>query len=439
MSTFNLQDIGYAFLKTYYQRMHNDPSKLHHLYSNTAELIHVNYQVEFDNMSDTLPTVRLIGKDNISKFYTRNSKIVQDIKVKIDSCDFQPTGPNNNNILILALGEVCWAQTVSYRFCQTFILNSISNDNKMFDVTNDIIRFIPGISNTVNVPCKDEPKEIQSSIEVEIPSQIKTENESPEKDAKIGMENAQTMERSQDSVIGCTNDGTEDSAPIIKDLESRDASEIQLTDEKQIQLSEVLDQTVYEEISTNKSYIESEATSGTETIDTPDLNQLLKKMNWASKLAKSGSKDVPNATTNYIRADSQPNKKLDKKVSILTATNKPTSSKKSKQFSLQNKDGFFPVYIRNTGGVNDKDLTNTLEVKFGTVKKISSQESFAVVDFEDQKCQQDAIKLHTLKIKNTTVYIEPKTVKKTNSSASTSPSPSNGQRLGKKHVSKRKT
>ena len=84
-----VQDIVHAFLQAYYQRMRKDPSKVSCLYSPTAELTHINYQVDFDCTADSLSTIKLTGKENISRFFTRNNKKVSDLKAKVDTCDFQ--------------------------------------------------------------------------------------------------------------------------------------------------------------------------------------------------------------------------------------------------------------------------------------------------------------------------------------------------------------
>ena len=100
MVAASVQEIVYAFLQTYYQRMKSNPSKLSNLYSSTAELTHINYtQITSstihqctsngnDNDSndkntsnntnniDMIPTIKLTGRDNISKFFTRHENKV---------------------------------------------------------------------------------------------------------------------------------------------------------------------------------------------------------------------------------------------------------------------------------------------------------------------------------------------------------------------------
>ncbi|CAI4738139.1 CNT_collapsed_G0048030.mRNA.1.CDS.1 [Saccharomyces cerevisiae] len=138
-----VQDICFAFLQNYYERMRTDPSKLAYFYASTAELTHTNYQSKSTNeKDDVLPTVKVTGRENINKFFSRNDAKVRSLKLKLDTIDFQYTGHLHKSILIMATGEMFWTGTPVYKFCQTFILLPSSNGST-FDITNDIIRFIP--------------------------------------------------------------------------------------------------------------------------------------------------------------------------------------------------------------------------------------------------------------------------------------------------------
>lgn len=452
----NVKEIGYAFLKTYYQRMRNDPSKIHHLYSATAELTHVDYQVDLISDKPSLPTIKLIGKDNINKYYTRHSKKVTTVKVKVDSCDFQFTGSNNVSILILAVGEMCWSQTPSYRFCQTFILTPATNNPEIYDVTNDILRFIPEVTLTLhetepnfdpkaalmesmneNEENQKEPNGVentesstQESLSTKNTHEKPTIEEKPSSDhpkSKMGdgeLEDVQMESKQPPSMVRTTASLTDDETqkPIdnIKDIEESKES---------VETSEQINGT------TDNDSSPAEKNRSTEQQNGPP-----KKMNWASKIASSESKDVPNVTTKYIRAEPQvapsTKKLMERKSTSPTGQLRDPKNFRKKVFNLVNKDGFFPVYVRGTGGVSDEQLVRALESEFGVVKKISSQETFAVIDFEDQRCQTEAIERGILRINNVDVHMEPKTLRKSTTSSS-SPSPS-GQRFGRKHLNKKK-
>ncbi|CEP61074.1 Bre5p LALA0_S02e06150g [Lachancea lanzarotensis] len=467
-------EIGYAFLKTYYQRMHQDPSKLHHLYSTTAELTHVNYQNEWDMNNEQLPTVKLIGKENISKFYTRHTKKVRSIQVKVEGCDFQSAGANSSSILILAVGEMCWSETPAFRFCQTFLLTPVPSNPKIYDLTNDILRFIPQpllqiehsyfkeaselesknvAESTPQVP--EEPKQEEVSLSV-TPLQNGDKKETTEKSAHIQLPAKPSKSSKKEEV-------TANLEPVNGEAVAKKSSE----EVKELPTAEKTDASpaanekspsqpeMDEKIENNSEEVEHSTSNGTTNEKSVEPEKSVapepaKKMNWASKLAASDSKDVPNITTKYIRAEpeaTQPVKKTSERKSVspggATRDGKDAKNLKKKQFYFVNKDGYYPVYVKGTGGVTDDQLVRALESEFGVVKKISSQLTFAVVDFEDQRCQTDAIEKGTLKVNNVDVHMEPKTIPKTNSFTPTSSSPTSsnppiGQRYSKKHTSKRR-
>ena len=56
---------------------------------------------------------------------------------------FSTVGISHSSILILTTGEMYWSGTPAYRFCQTIILQPNADNKDAFDVTNDVIRFIP--------------------------------------------------------------------------------------------------------------------------------------------------------------------------------------------------------------------------------------------------------------------------------------------------------
>ncbi|SCU92246.1 LADA_0F15368g1_1 [Lachancea dasiensis] len=471
-SVVNVPEIGYAFLKTYYQRMHQDPSKVHHLYSTTAELTHVNYKDEWDLNGDELPTVKLIGKENISKFYTRHSKKVRSLQVKIDTCDFQSAGGNNTSILILAMGEMCWADTPSFRFCQIFQLVPVPSNPKIYDLTNDILRFVPqpmlqanGLvasnepvqSMGADQSAAQEPPAVNTSEDVSAGTTTTPGPAKEELNSSIGdVHPAATvhpspMPASDQESRGKDTQTPKDTSLIQKPDEAvaqpERASEVNGTLDRPVE--DLVDEKTEETAQgTTSPPVKINETTNDQSIE-PEKNitspEPTKKMNWALKLAASESKDVPNVTTKYIRAEPSapsPAKKVPEQKSVspnaLSRESRDVKNPKKKQFNLVNRDGFYPIYVKGTGGVTDDQLVRALEIEFGVVKRISSQETFAVIDFEDQRCQTEAIERGTLKVNNVEVHMEPKTVRKVGTpSSSPSSTSSSGQRFTKKHTKRK--
>lgn len=158
--TVSVAEIVFQFIKTYYERMKNDPSKLSNLYSTTAEVTHINYQHEFKAEVSVLPTVKLTGTTNIEKFFKRHRDKVNNIKVILESCDFQTIDSSHSNILIVVTGELFWSNTPTYTFAQNFILSAVDHSQSIYEITNDIIKFIPDNGRKVNVSVREKEMEV---------------------------------------------------------------------------------------------------------------------------------------------------------------------------------------------------------------------------------------------------------------------------------------
>lgn len=451
-----VQDIVHAFLQTYYQRMRKDPSKVSCLYSATAELTHINYQVDFDCNADSLSTIKLTGKENISRFFTRNNKKVSDLKTKIDTCDFQTSGVSQSSILILTTGEMYWSGTPAYRFCQSIVLQPNADNKNAFDVTNDVIRFIrddlkPYSTKTSQDLKEDGNKAAQPVINggpkpQDLPTKVETTEpeiksvESAELDSKKECETRQLS----------PENGSEASESEKADTNNKIN---QTMKSKEVKTASTGEETV-------KNEIEKPAKSETEVSPTADKVKISSavpetddkptappvRMSWASKLAASGDSfkaSAPTASHEPTKTEApQPpnNRKAVETKSEFQPVQKENinnkTAKKKPQFSTVNKDGFYPIYIKGTAGIKEEKLKSALEDEFGTIMKMTTADSFAVVDFQTQKSQMDALERKQLTVGDTEVYLSRKTVKK---SSSTPPVGSSGSiRSHKKHSNKKR-
>ncbi|CDF88029.1 BN860_00672g1_1 [Zygosaccharomyces bailii CLIB 213] len=408
-----VQEIGYAFLQTYYHRMSKDPSKVSCLYSATAELTHTNYQMDFLEDSDILPTVKLTGKENISKFFTRNNKKVSDLKVRVETCDFQTTGLSHASILILTTGEMFWTGTPTYKFCQTIILTP-SGSKDTFDVTNDVIRFIS--DNIVPEKFQDLSKE-KLDIEDHAELQQEPQQESSKPEPETEQNNSESKESAQ---------------PKLQDPRgSIDVKEEQSKKESHESFKPELKE--YNKEETKAEIKEESKQNSKEPSQDGAPTQQPVRISWASKLAANGDSSKANSEPQYNGT----RRAVDTKSEIPNRRdiNNRTAKKKT-IFSTVNKDGYYPIYIKGTAGVKENRLKSALEAEFGTVMKITNADSFAVVDFETQKSQMDALERRQLTIDDIEIIMGRKTVKK-------SPSPPVGGtqtpfRSHKKHSGKKR-
>lgn len=460
MGTPTIQEISYAFLRTYYERMNKNPSKMSNLYSNTAELTHISYQAKASEDVDVLPTVKLTGKENISKFFVRNEQKVNDLKVKLETCDFQTTGLNHRGILVIATGELFWTGTPTYRFCQTFILNPTSANSESYDITNDVIRFI-GDSPMVFPKQQQEPQ-VEKTVK-----ENRTKKAEPVKEVKpveetkvepIKEENKQEPKPQEKEVAK----KTDEIEPKEKKQEEKKVEE-KKQEEKKVEEKKIEEKKIEEkkpeengvEAAEPKENGNSKKSSAPQpSSSTTSSSQA--KMTWASKLSQDTAVNtkagfIKNEPVKVEAEESSPeinsSKRGDRKFDM--ATRKENASSKSKKkpvFCTVNENGFFPIYIRGTAGLKEDRLRNTLETTYGTVKKITMAENFSVVDFEHQKSQTDAIDTKKIVVDGIEIYMERKTIKKTPGSSSSNTSTSstsppgftNVQKVYRKHSVKKK-
>lgn len=508
-----VQDICFAFLQNYYERMRTDPSKLAYFYASTAELTHTNYQSKSTNeKDDVLPTVKVTGRENINKFFSRNDNKVRSLKLKLDTIDFQYTGHLHKSILIIATGEMFWTGTPVYKFCQTFILLP-SSSGSTFDITNDIIRFIPSSfkpyiqtedylpqpekesSVTANEEEKirqdlkvDKEKEKENSSEVTKPKAKKEAPKEPIEEPEPLNQEKPVVNHTQSQGIPAAKEPknhTESVACEAKGIDKQDDLPLQETivkpDEKSSksekkavpakvlpvktkEASEIISKSPLpngkvdnEEITAQETVKESETEGKTiephssETREynggapshspSPEPVANPPKMTWASKLMTENSDRISknNSTVEYIRPETLTKKPSERKFEMGNRRDNASSSKNKKKpvFSTVNKDGFYPIYIRGTSGLREEKLRSALEKEFGKVMRITAADNFAVVDFETQKSQTDALEKKKKLIDGIEVCLERKTVKKPTGNNSPGVFP-NGVRPHRKQPLKRK-
>ncbi|CCF57473.1 hypothetical protein KAFR_0C04820 [Kazachstania africana CBS 2517] len=517
-----VQEVVHAFLRTYYERMKTNPSKLSNMYASTAELTHVNYQqLPSDDsaldffLNDTLPTVKLTGKDNINKFFTRNNKRVNDLKVKLNTVDFQTTGASHKSILLVTTGELFWTDTPVYRFCQTFILVPLLRNNDIYDISNDIIRFIPDYLQEIEIQEEKEPdfseKEISVEVEEKLPpvnsenaiaheSEFEEEPTVPEKvtanetkkeqletkvesapevtDSKKVEEISSKKEKPDDKVKekkhsklhqekkpkstepskshSSEKHGTEESSKTIdkkenKEKLSKSASSNKLKEKSKAEDSKIVpeeqakedateikhkkndeirddtDVAANEQVEVQKNEnSENPNEEGLKEVKEPAKPAQFAKLSWASKLTvgepqRDARKIVvtkPTTASNDTNKKEHQRKNSDKKFDMGSRKENTSNrnKKKTNNYSGVNKEGYFPIYVNNTIGLKEDELKNTLIKEFGPVMKVTNGDSFAVVDFQLQSSQSEAIERKKLIVNDVEISLERKTSKKSSSS-----------------------
>ncbi|OWB83051.1 hypothetical protein B5S33_g1680 [[Candida] boidinii] len=133
--------------------------------------------------------------------------------------------------------------------------------------------------------------------------------------------------------------------------------------------------------------------------------------------SKSEKKDSKNNTKNGSNASSSSG--LGKSVNGDDNTEEGLLSKKLKKSFINKKgEAVYPIYIKGVErGITQQELISALEKKFGKVDSCKIESFIALVDFTEHQSQIDAIKVGTLKVKNTTIRLEPRVSKKESKSS----------------------
>ncbi|OWB75871.1 hypothetical protein B5S32_g18 [[Candida] boidinii] len=132
----------------------------------------------------------------------------------------------------------------------------------------------------------------------------------------------------------------------------------------------------------------------------------------ATTTSKSEKKDSKTNTKNGSNASSSSG--LSKSANGDDNTEEGLLSKKLKKSFINKKgEAVYPIYIKGVErGITQQELISALEKKFGKVDSCKIESFIALVDFTEHQSQIDAIKVGTLKVKNTTIRLEPRVSKK---------------------------
>lgn len=142
---FNPNQVGYKFVKQYYETLSKEPSKLHRFYSAEKSMF------SHGNEGDTLAPI--IGQEEI---HTRIMALeMEACKTEIKQVDCQ-SGPDDS-ILIQVIGWLSKnGSTPMRKFCQTFCLQkdvgSLPGKPMRFSICNDIFRYMKEVPSGVSEP-----------------------------------------------------------------------------------------------------------------------------------------------------------------------------------------------------------------------------------------------------------------------------------------------
>ncbi|ODV95534.1 hypothetical protein PACTADRAFT_3232 [Pachysolen tannophilus NRRL Y-2460] len=482
----HVRQVGVALVQIYYTRLNSSFDTINQLYSKNASITH---QDPFNSNSASL----IVGNENIKKFFQTKSRL-QGCKVKISSIDIQRT--INDSILIVCVGELAFDESQllfkngsngnnlsngevkninyispAYRFIQNFLVTkTFAKGNEVYDISNDILKFIPDIDDDFG---QEQDEEEEEEEEEELAQEIE-EDEKKEEKEEVHIEAKPQADSKQQ----------EAAQEIEKEKEKEEEEEEE--GEQAATVSELTTSNAEEVFSNNGGdALESKATTpevqanGTEEqkdfVAVSEVSQParpLKPLSWAAKAAKAapapsagaggaasaagssesgtgtggahekasslakrsesvdenhhqqqhaGSKQAQGKNSKNKKSKSKetsplpnqnqtPNQQSSSSSSPANASAAKATKLQKKKYTNKNNEDVYPIYIRGIvpGQDNDSQLQKNLEKKFGKIRSCKISDHIALVDFVKEESQEKAIKLGIFKINGHELKLEPR-------------------------------
>ncbi|CCH44322.1 putative G3BP-like protein [Wickerhamomyces ciferrii] len=431
MSQSSTEAVTYSFVHFYYQSLHENPTKLFQIYTDDANLTHSKIPSNNDDhetINKSIETEQFTNKLEIEKFYSNSN--IKNCKVRVSSIDSQSINLNNS-ILISIIGELALTdESPVYRFTQTFVLVP-GKVEKTYDISNDIFRLIPDDDFELNqINNEDEIQNsiptLNGSIQAEEPS---TSNVTEDASITITEANGQIKEEStkEEKIV---------ETPVEKPTETSDETPIETekpkeqvngdsnvkTDEKEEAQKEDKEEDKEEPSSKEESSKPEESSKQSEEskpVKAPPRS-------WADAVISSPSTTSPTTTTPVTKS------KPKSKPQSTSTQSPPPSSTQQQQSQSQSKDKnsntkqqplqhatnnqnrnkkidhLYAITVRGIDALSASDVREALEKSFGKTIKVEPRGTFALVSFEEEKAQKEALRVNRLKIKSSVVTIEEK-------------------------------
>ncbi|KAG5419976.1 hypothetical protein I9W82_001856 [Candida metapsilosis] len=377
LSEERVSNIGWYFIKSYYDFYIAKLDVIHKIYHDNASILHDAFPEEGkkgNGEDDELTTsYKAQGTDAIKKCFAEhlsgggndNNRIV------ITSATFQVS--LEKNIIIVTFGE--WSKNDSpfKQFTQTFVLTPGKREST-YDVANDVLKFIESNGFKDNQEVKDDKEEVaeEKPVATEEKEEAKpqpVENAEPEKE-KVEEEVApETIEeeKKEPAVEEPKTEETPKSEPLEKEEESP------------------------------KEEVKPEEPAKPKSPPQP--------MTWADlayqavPASKPASKPTSKPTT-----------------SASTAASTPTSAKKAPVAATQStggsgkfkKDEWYPIYIRGIRTIDEKVLKDHITKKFGELKFFRTNQNIALCDFVYKEAQRKALEAKETTLDGVVINLEPR-------------------------------
>ncbi|CDK28734.1 unnamed protein product [Kuraishia capsulata CBS 1993] len=335
--------IAYAFVNHYYTRMNAKDPKLSSIYQLNAVLTHSDPTDSFK------AAVSVSGNKGIQEYLAKTP--LAGCKVMISTVDVQPSF--QDSILVICYGELALDDETSpaYKFVQTFVL--VSSKPGVYDIFNDVLRFIPDVDDEVDVEevgDSTEDSKVSNEVEEKEESAVFSPLQSKESTPETGLEESTTLEPPKEQ-------------PREEPKEEKKEEPVSWA---------------------------SKASAGITNFGAPVVVESPKRL--AAKSAPAASASAPAA--------------VETKAALRPASEE---SKKHKKAFLNGKgEPVYPIYVRGVKDISQADLLKALTSKFGKVDSCRIDRLVALVDFVSIESQKQAIKTGEIQVGTYTIRLEPR-------------------------------
>lgn len=399
-----VSNIGWYFIKSYYDFYIAKLDVIHKIYHGDASILHDAFPEEDkdkkkngDDGEDELTTCyKAKGTDAIKKCFAEHISGGGNDKnrIVITSATFQVS--LEKNIIIVTFGE--WSKNDSpfKQFTQTFVLTPGKREST-YDVANDVLKFVESNGFKNNQQVQDDVKK-EESVVVD------------EKLAASAIVDGDAVEKQKETAAEPEKEkvGTEEKADKKeKDLvpEVKREAEVEKKEQAKIDLAEP----------------KKEETPKSEPAEKqqPPAAKEEKKPEEPAK-PKSSSQPMTWADLAYQAVPaSKPASKPTTAISTTTST--PIATKKtpvsaSQQQSHQStggsgrfkKDEWYPIYIRGIRSIDEKTLRDHITKKFGELKFFRTNQNIALCDFVLKEAQKKALEAKETTLDGVVINLEPR-------------------------------
>lgn len=378
LSEERVSNIGWYFIKSYYDFYIAKLDVIHKIYHDNASILHDAFPEEGKkgNGDDELTTsYKAQGTDAIKKCFAEhlsgggndNNRIV------ITSATFQVS--LEKNIIIVTFGE--WSKNDSpfKQFTQTFVLTPGKREST-YDVANDVLKFIESNGFKDNQEVKDDKEEVAEEKPVATKEEPVPEPETEPEKEKVEEEKveAETKEAEPEKKELAVEEPNKEETPKSEPLEKEEESP-----KEEVKLEEP-----------------AKPKSPPQPMTWADLAYQ------AVPTSKPASKPTSKPTT-----------------SASTAASTPTSAKKAPVAATQStggsgkfkKDEWYPIYIRGIRTIDEKVLKDHITKKFGELKFFRTNQNIALCDFVYKEAQRKALEAKETTLDGVVINLEPRELK----------------------------